>query len=80
MLFEGLEVVYQKSESITYIEMRLQYMNIDNNCMKITPFPVLLTPSTNQKAKEQRHLIRLTLKLSNDSTADVRLYCFGTNV
>lgn len=73
VLFEGLEVVYQKSEAITYIEMRLQYMNIDNNCMKITPFPVLLTPSKSQKASEQKHLIRLTLKLSNDSTADVSI-------
>lgn len=77
--FENLTFVYSQNDLMTSYQLQIQYINIDNNCLFETPFPVLLTPTHFKEVKSSssdNHMINIVLRSHNASNLEMQLYDF----
>lgn len=77
--FENVAVVYSMNDFITNYQLQINYINIDNNCLYETPFPVLLTPSYFKKIKnnvDTESMLNIVLRRKNESTLEMQMFDF----
>ena len=59
-----------QSDEVKEYQVRLKYLNIDNNVKFITPYPVFFTPKNRKELKENEKKYFLNILLKQDMKAE----------
>lgn len=75
--FKGMEIYRETSERKAENQMRVKFINIDNNLQTLCHYPVLLTPAISMVSNQQKQSHYLDFYMSNSpNRANVSFFLF----